>query len=378
MKNNKLALILAALLLLSCAACGKTETPPAGNDPAQETPDTPQTPDTPETPDTPAQPDTPPADPTVPEEPVQPLEAPVLTHWDDGAEKALTRPARLSYLLPETEAGAWEGTFLPLDGEKLLLWQGGSDGGTLWLLDAGRGTAQSALRAEDHAGDLMQLPDVNRTAALRTGEQLYAISAGADGSPVFTPYALEKLGETARHTVTQTGAGLAVDGTVVLQNQSSGASAGGQIYSLAATLSGDRFLFACRDGSGSVSYGLYAIDRGEKTMLSTPGSTLVAWGPEDALFRDARGLYRMDLEDRDIDRLTLEDPAAADPDCDEGFWLTGTGGTVADLGDGETEWSFVLPEDVTARGWLPSEDVLMLLLTREDGAVLLSVYDLND
>ena len=70
MKNNKLALILAALLLLSCAACGKTETPPAGNDPAQETPDTPQTSDTPETPDTPAQPDTPPADPTVPEEPV--------------------------------------------------------------------------------------------------------------------------------------------------------------------------------------------------------------------------------------------------------------------------------------------------------------------
>ena len=113
-------------------------------------------------------------------------------------------------------------------------------------------------------------------------------------------------------------------------------------------------------------------------MLSTPGSTLVAWGPEDALFRDARGLYRMDLEDRDIDRLTLEDPAAADPDCDEGLWLTGAGGTVADLGDGETEWSFVLPEDVTARGWLPSEDVLMLLLTREDGAVLLSVYELND
>lgn len=42
MKNNKMALILAALLLLSCAACGKTETPPAGNDPAQETPDTPR------------------------------------------------------------------------------------------------------------------------------------------------------------------------------------------------------------------------------------------------------------------------------------------------------------------------------------------------
>ena len=63
MKNNKLALILAALLLLSGAACGKTETPPAGNDPAQETPDTPQTPVTPETPDTPAQPDTPPPTP---------------------------------------------------------------------------------------------------------------------------------------------------------------------------------------------------------------------------------------------------------------------------------------------------------------------------
>lgn len=375
MKNNKLALILAALLLLSCAACGKQETPPA-DDPAQETPDTPQTPDTPTTPDTPDVPSTPDT-PDTPTETVQPLEAPVLTHWDDGAATALTRTARAAYLLPAREEGSWEGSLLPLGGDKLLLWETDDDGGTLWLLDPVAQTAQSALRAEDHAGDLMALPDTQRTAVLRTGEQLYAISAGAEG-PVFTPYPQEKLGETARHTVTQTTAGLAVDGAVVLQNQSSGASTGGQLYSLAATLTGDRFLFACRDSSGTVSYGLYDIDRGEKTMLSTPGSTLLAWGEEDALFRDARGLYRMDLEDRDIDRLTLEDPAAVDPDCDEGLWLTAAGGTVADLGDGETEWSFPLPADVTAQGWLPAEDALMLLLTRADGAQLLCLYDLND
>ena len=326
---KKFFVVLLALVLVLCAACGRrpqpSEQPETPEQPGQEqtvTPESPEAPDTPEVPVTPEGSETPeaPETPEVPEVPEtsetpEEPDVPKVTE-PEGAVAAVILPGSALSDLGRLER------WLPLEGNVLALLATGEEQARVLIFDMAEQTVLSQCQVpfydqNSSTRQLSLLGNDPRTLLFCDGRDYWKLAADDGWQLTAEEYDLE--GQSAKmgdHTVEQQNKGIAVDGVVPdgLKNGSS------RMCTLAAILDEHRLLYQYNGYTVSAMMdrhvGVYDHRTGETRPLSTAGQQAWGvWGDTLLLVRGGGPVYDMgwvDLTDYTYTPLDIGHQTAAD------------------------------------------------------------------
>lgn len=385
---KKFFVILLALTLVLCAACGKqpqlSEQPENPEPPQQEQPVAPEVPEAPETPETSETP-------MVPETPVAP-ETPVTPEVPDAPKVTEPEGAVAAVILPGSalsDLGRLE-QWIPLEGNALALRVAREEQARVLIFDMAEQTVLSQCQVpfydqNSSTRQLSLLGNDPRTLLFCDGREYWKITA--DDNWQLTAEEYDLAGQSAKmgdHTVEQQQGGIAVDGVVPdgLKNGSD------RVCALAAILDGHRLLYQYNGYTVSAlmdrHVGVYDHSTGEMRPLSTAGQQAWGvWGDTLLLVRGGGPVYDMgwvDLTDYTYTPLDIGHQTAADG-VDAALcnadgtrlavsWSDGSGDHVQmfDLERGEVLYQWSAPEK-NQWSFYPVDDNGLVVCRYAEGAV---------